>query len=57
LLATIDTILASADAAAQQRLLAIVDLLGRLAGCGEVFEDWGDRYPWMQHYRPDEPFR
>src|SRR5215212_8703399 len=53
MLAMIDTILASADAATQQRLLAIIDSLGRRAGCGEVFDEWGDRYPWMQQYRPD----
>jgi hypothetical protein len=52
LLAMLDTILDSADAATQQRLLAIVDTLGRQAGCGDAFDEWGDRYAWMQHYRP-----
>jgi predicted nucleotidyltransferase len=56
LLSMIDIILASADAPTQQRLLAIVDSLGRQAGCGDVFDEWGDRYAWMQQYRPDEPF-
>jgi predicted nucleotidyltransferase len=55
LLAMIDTILASADAATQQRLLSFIDSLGRRAGCDEVFDEWGDRYAWMQRYRPDEP--
>ena len=55
LLATIDIILATADAAAQQRLLAIIDALGRHAGCGEVFDEWGADYVWMQRYRPDAP--
>ena len=55
LLAMIDTILASADAPAQQRLLAIIDALGRQAGCDEAFDEWGDRYRWMQRYRPDHP--
>jgi predicted nucleotidyltransferase len=55
LLAMIDTILASADASTQQRLLAIVDALGRKAGCDEVFDEWGDRYAWMQQYRPEGP--
>jgi predicted nucleotidyltransferase len=55
LLATIDAILASADAPTQQRLLAIIDSLGRQAGCDEVFDEWGDRYAWMQQYRPDDP--
>ena len=55
LLAMIDTILASADAPTQQRLLAIIDALGRKAGCDEVFDEWGDRYAWMQRYRPDDP--
>jgi predicted nucleotidyltransferase len=53
LLAMIDTILTSADAPAQQRLLAVIDALGRQAGCGEAFDEWGDRYAWMQRYRPD----
>src|SRR5215212_554500 len=44
LLAMIDTILASGDAPTQQRLLAIIDSLGRQAGCGEAFDEWGDRY-------------
>jgi len=56
LLAMIDTILASADAPAQQRLLAVIDSLGRQAGCGEAFDEWGDRYAWMQHYRPEDSF-
>src|SRR5215208_3995216 len=53
LLAMIDIILATADPATQQRLLGIIDSLGHRAGCGEVFDEWGDRYPWMQQYRPD----
>ena len=56
LLALIDTIVTSADAAAQQRLLAFVDSLGRRAGCDAVFDERGDRYMWMQRYRPDDPF-
>jgi predicted nucleotidyltransferase len=52
LLVMIDTILTSADPEMQQRLLAIVDSLGRRAGCDEVFDEWGDRYEWMQRYRP-----
>jgi hypothetical protein len=55
LLAMIDTILASADAATQQ-LLGIIDPLGRRAGCEEIFADWGARYPWMQRYRPADAF-
>ena len=55
LLAMIDTILASADAPTQQRLLAIIDALGREAGCDEVFDEWGERYQWMRQYRPDAP--
>jgi hypothetical protein len=53
LLTTIDTILATADAAAHQRLLAIIDALGRQAGCGEVIDEWGADYVWMQRFRPD----
>jgi predicted nucleotidyltransferase len=55
LLAAIDTILATADTATQQRLLAIIAALGRQAGCGEAFDEWGERYTWMQRYRPDDP--
>lgn len=55
LLATIDTILATADPATQQRLLAIIDALCRQAGCGEVIDAWGADYVWMQRYRPDAP--
>jgi hypothetical protein len=40
----------------QQRLLGIIDPLGRQAGCDEVFDDWGVRYTWMRRYRPDDPF-
>jgi hypothetical protein len=54
LLAMIDTILDPADAATQQRLLAIVDTLGRQAGCAEAFDEWGEDYAWMQSYRPDD---
>src|SRR5215213_4239352 len=56
LLAMIDSILDRADAATQQRLLAIIDSLGRRAGCDQAFDEWGDRYAWMQHYRPEHPF-
>jgi hypothetical protein len=55
LLAIIDTILSRADAATQQRLLAIIDSLGRMAGCDEVFDEWGAEYAWMQHYHPEDP--
>jgi hypothetical protein len=55
LLALIETILDSADASAQQRLLAIVDTLGRQAGCADAFDEWGADYDWMRLYRPAEP--
>jgi hypothetical protein len=55
LLDLIGTILDSADAAAQQRLLAIVDTLGRQAGCADAFDEWGPDYVWMRQYRPGEP--
>jgi hypothetical protein len=55
LLAAIDTILDSADAATQQRLLGIVEPLGRQVGCDEAFDEWGDRFAWMKQYRPDDP--
>ena len=56
LLAMIDIILASGDAATQQHLLGIIDPMGRKAGCDEVFDEWGTRYAWMQRYRPDDAF-
>jgi hypothetical protein len=52
LLAMLATILESADAGTQQRLLGIIDALGRQAGCGEVFDEWEADYDWMQRYRP-----
>jgi hypothetical protein len=52
LLAMLATILESADAGTQQRLLGILDALGREAGCGEVFDEWEADYDWMQRYRP-----
>jgi predicted nucleotidyltransferase len=55
LLTMIDTVLDNADAATQQRLLAIIDGLWRRAGCDEVFDEWGDRYACMQRYRPGDP--
>ena len=56
LLAMLATILESADARMQQRLLGILDALGRQAGCGEAFDEWGTDYVWMQQYRPPDPF-
>jgi hypothetical protein len=53
LLAMMDMILDSADAAMQQRLLAIVDDLGRRAGCDDVFDEWGPDYEWMRIFQPD----
>ncbi|MDF3018318.1 MAG: hypothetical protein K0R44_3543 [Thermomicrobiales bacterium] len=52
LLAMLSAILERADAGTQQRLLGIIDTLGRQAGCGEVFEEWESDYVWMQQYRP-----
>jgi hypothetical protein len=57
LLAMIETILDSADAATQQRLLAAIDPLGRQAGCADAFDEWEERYAWMQSYRPDQTVR
>jgi hypothetical protein len=51
LLAKIDTISASADRATQQELLAMVDTLLRPAGFGDVFDDWGEKYEWMQSFK------
>ena len=54
LLVMLATILESADAGTQQRLLGIIDALGRQAGCGDAFDEWGSDYVWMQQYRPPE---
>jgi hypothetical protein len=51
LLAKIDAITADADHATQQELLAMVDTMLRPAGFGEVFDDWGDKYRWMQSFQ------
>ena len=29
----------------------MVDALLRPAGYGDMFDDWGDKYPWMQSFR------
>jgi predicted nucleotidyltransferase len=54
LLAMLSTILESADAGTQQRLLGIIDVLGRQSGCGDVFDEWEADYVWMQHYQPPD---
>ena len=46
------TALESADAGTHQRLLAILDTLGRQAGCGDAFDEWEADYAWMQQYQP-----
>jgi hypothetical protein len=51
LLAKIAAMSESADLATQQELLAMVDALLRPAGFGDVFDDWGAKYPWMQSFR------
>ncbi len=51
LLAKIDTSSASADRATQQELLAMVDTLLRPAGFGDVFDDWDEKYAWMQSFK------
>jgi hypothetical protein len=51
LLAKIAVVSENADLATQQELLAMVDALLRPAGFGDVFDDWGTKYPWMQSFR------
>jgi hypothetical protein len=51
LLAKIDAITASADRATQQELLAMVDMLLRPAGFGDVIDDWAEKYEWMQSFK------
>jgi hypothetical protein len=46
-------ILADGHLAAQQRLLAIVEVACRQAGCGDVLDAWGADLDWMKTYRPD----
>ncbi|HKG24092.1 MAG TPA: DUF4037 domain-containing protein [Thermomicrobiales bacterium] len=52
LLAIITRILDDANAETQQRLLAVVEPLGRAAGCDYEFDEWGERFDWMKRYRP-----
>ena len=51
----IATILDNADPATQQRLLVTLEPLGRQIGCGEVFDEWEERFDWMKSWRPGEP--
>jgi hypothetical protein len=51
LLAKIAVVSERADLATQQELLAMVDALVRPAGFGDVFDDWGAKYPWMQSFK------
>jgi hypothetical protein len=51
LLTKIDAILIDASPTAQQELLAMVDRLLRPAGFGEVFDDWDEKYQWMQSFQ------
>ena len=53
MLAVIDAVLTTGDLAPQQDLLGVVEGLCREAGLGDVFDHWGDDYPWMKTYRPD----
>jgi hypothetical protein len=50
LLARISAVSEHADLEAQQELLAMVDALVRPEGFGDVFDDWGDKYSWMQSF-------
>lgn len=43
-----------AEVATLQKLLRVVDVLGKQEGFGDVFEAWGEAYPWMQRFTPDE---
>ena len=51
LLTQIDLISASADRATQQELLAMADALLRPAGFSDVFDDWDEKYEWMQSFQ------
>lgn len=50
LLAKIAAVSERTDLATQQELLSMVDALVRAAGFGDVFDDWGTKYPWMQSF-------
>lgn len=54
LLAMIEAIVESGDAAPQQAMFEVIDGVAWQNGCGDVLEAWGDDYPWMRSYRPDE---
>ncbi len=47
-------ILDSADSKTQQRLLRITEEILRKEGFGNVFESWGDDFPWMKNFDPDK---
>lgn len=51
LLRKIDAITDTADLATQQELLAMVDVLLRPAGFGDMFDDWDKKYEWMQSFK------
>ena len=55
LLAMIDAIAESGDAAPQQRLLAVIETVARQVECGSVIASWGEDYGWMRSFRPDAP--
>ncbi|MHA1885177.1 MAG: nucleotidyltransferase domain-containing protein [Promethearchaeota archaeon] len=47
-------ILDSADSKTQQRLLRITEEILRKEGFGNVFESWGDDFPWMKNFIPEK---
>jgi hypothetical protein len=55
LVAMVGAIVESGDAAPQQRLFGILDGVARQAGCHSVIASWGEKYEWMQRFRPDGP--
>lgn len=57
LLSLIDQVLASAEVAAQQTLLRIVDAMAREDGLGDVLTAWDDGYLWMHNFTPKSQTR
>ena len=53
LLRAIGTIRRDGDLATQQALLGTVEVVCRQAGCGDVFDAWGNAYHWTKSFRPE----
>jgi hypothetical protein len=52
LLRAIETIRRDGNLATQQALLGTVEAVCREAGCGDLFDAWGETYRWTKSFRP-----